>query len=113
MSDFGFSDQQQEIMEKLSKPIGADGVGEEDSPEEEKREEFDGDDLPEDAHGDEEHGTSEAPTEEDPSDALQTPAEDRLYAGRYKDPESLEQAYRRLEAEFTRRSQAGFNGATP
>lgn len=107
MSDFDFSEQQQEIMEKLSEPIGpVDDSGDEEDSFGGGKSEIDGDELPEDARGDEEHGTSEAPTEEDPSDALQTPAEDRLYAGRYKDPETLEQAYQRLEAEFTRRSQA-------
>jgi hypothetical protein len=101
MADFDMSEQQQDIMGKLSDAIES----EEDLPPEEENSHADGDDDPGDARSDEEHGTSEAPTEEDPTDALPAPTEDRLYAGRYKDPDTLEQAYQRLEMEFTRRNQ--------
>jgi len=65
----------------------------------------DGTEAPgENARGEEEHGTPEARASEDPPAPSTPPVEDRVYAGRYKDPDSLEQAYRNLEAEFTRRS---------
>lgn len=108
MADFDLSERQQEIMGKLSEPIGPEPPEEEEedsSSEEIIQPVTDGDDDPGDARSDEEHGTSEAPTEEDPTEALPAPTEDRLYAGRYKDPETLEQAYQRLEMEFTRRNQ--------
>jgi hypothetical protein len=108
MTDFDSSEQ--DIMDKLSEPIEPSDDLQEESQEDSDSEEettsaTDGDDDPGDARSDEEHGASEAPTEEDPTDALPAPTEDRIYAGRYKDPESLEQAYQHLEMEFTRRNQ--------
>jgi FtsZ-binding cell division protein ZapB len=103
------ADHHRDIMEKLSEPLEA---PEEESPSDAgtasvTETETVGDDVPGDARSDEEHGTSEAPKTEDPPEALPTPGEDRLYAGRYKNADDLEQAYQRLETEFTRRNQAG------